>query len=91
MLTERRELQGERLSRISSPKRQLQTRVSVQLRQILWRTNRQGRCGSTMSQELFYGAAHVSDDLSKQDGGYVPATMKRDRRSSPVWMLKLLV
>jgi hypothetical protein len=27
MLTERRELQGERLSRISSPKRQLQTRI----------------------------------------------------------------
>ena len=30
MLTERRELQGERLSRLSSPKRQLQTRVRPQ-------------------------------------------------------------
>ena len=32
MVTERRELQGERLSRLSSPKRQLQTRVRPQQR-----------------------------------------------------------
>jgi hypothetical protein len=44
-----------------------------------------------MSQELLYGAAYVSDDLSEQDRGYVPATVKRDRRSSPVWVPKLLV
>jgi hypothetical protein len=44
-----------------------------------------------MSQELLHRAAHVSDDLAEQVGGYVPTAMKRNRRSSPIRVPKLFV
>jgi len=44
-----------------------------------------------VAQELFGSAADVLDDLAQKEGRHIPATVKWNRRSSPVGMPILLV